>query len=229
MLHDLTGFAVQQRIGALIVLNSDSFSLPLLRALWDASDGPRVCADGGANRVFDLLPSLVPDAIVGDLDSARPDVLEYYRGLGAVIHRDDDQDHNDLDKSIKYLGEAENVSILGAFGGRFDQEMASFDCLYRWAGFAQFRLYSDDNLATLLVPGTNHEIKVRKDLEGPHCGLLPLGGKCEEVTTTGLRWNLERAPLEFGQLVSTSNLLEHDVVTVTTSHPLLWTAAFKYY
>ena len=45
----------------------------------------------------------VPDAICGDLDSARGEVLDYYRARGAAIARDGDQDTNDLDKCLSLL------------------------------------------------------------------------------------------------------------------------------
>lgn len=58
----------------------------------------RVCADGGANRLYDELPHMLPgrsaDAvraqylptfIKGDLDSLRPDVAAFYRQHGVPI------------------------------------------------------------------------------------------------------------------------------------------------
>eukprot|EP00580_Thalassiosira_gravida_P012365 CAMPEP_0201650564 /NCGR_PEP_ID=MMETSP0493-20130528/41438_1 /ASSEMBLY_ACC=CAM_ASM_000838 /TAXON_ID=420259 /ORGANISM="Thalassiosira gravida, Strain GMp14c1" /LENGTH=101 /DNA_ID=CAMNT_0048126705 /DNA_START=1 /DNA_END=306 /DNA_ORIENTATION=+ len=61
--------------------------------------------------------------------------------------------------------------------------------------------------------------------EGPTCGLIPIGGRCDDVRTTGLQWNLEGdVPLEFGGLVSSSNRVVEEVVTVKTSTPLLFTA-----
>ena len=73
----------EEEESALVVLNSASFGPWLLERLWAASSF-RVCADGGANRLFDLLgESHVPDAIVGDLDSARAAVLAAYGAAGA--------------------------------------------------------------------------------------------------------------------------------------------------
>jgi hypothetical protein len=59
----------------------------------------RVCADGGANRLFDELPAMLPSqapdavraaylptAIKGDLDSIRPDVLSFYSQRGVTVH-----------------------------------------------------------------------------------------------------------------------------------------------
>jgi thiamine pyrophosphokinase len=58
-----------------------------------------VCADGGANRLYDELPAMLPGqsadavrsaylptAIQGDLDSIRPDVLDFYRSRGVPVH-----------------------------------------------------------------------------------------------------------------------------------------------
>lgn len=58
----------------------------------------RVCADGGANRLYDELPGMLagqpadavraaylPSAIRGDMDSIRPEVLAFYRRHGVEI------------------------------------------------------------------------------------------------------------------------------------------------
>lgn len=64
--------------------------------------------------------------------------------------------------------------------------------------------------------------------EGPTCGLVPLGGRCDRATTSGLRWDLDGArPLEFGGLVSTSNRAAEPIVTVEASAPLLFTAEMR--
>ena len=78
--HDLHAFLQQPATAnqSLVVLNSESCGAPLLEKLWDASDYV-CCADGGANRAHDLLGAdRAPDAVVGDLDSARADVLAAY-------------------------------------------------------------------------------------------------------------------------------------------------------
>ena len=60
--------------------------------------------------------------------------------------------------------------------------------------------------------------------EGPTCGLIPIQGRCDKVITTGLKWNLEGdQPMEFGGLVSSSNRVMNEVVTVETSSPMLFT------
>ncbi|KAL6080178.1 thiamine pyrophosphokinase [Balamuthia mandrillaris] len=70
----------------------------------------RVCADGGANRVHALSKeSYVPDFIIGDLDSARDDVLDYYTNTkGTQLLRVAEQETTDLDKCIRTIWELEN-------------------------------------------------------------------------------------------------------------------------
>ena len=64
-------------------------------------------------------------------------------------------------------------------------------------------------------------------------GLLPVGGRCDSVSTTGLRWDLDEQAMEFGGLVSSSNELLRGKggamqVDVATSDPLLWTTVVRW-
>ncbi|OWZ22912.1 Thiamine pyrophosphokinase [Phytophthora megakarya] len=61
-----------------------------------------VCADGGANRLFDRSVELgvqhfvAPNYIKGDLDSLRADVREFFSTEGTTVLQDQDQNSNDL-------------------------------------------------------------------------------------------------------------------------------------
>lgn len=93
----------------------------------------------------------------------------------------------------------------------------------------------------------NEIICICAGLDGPHCGLFPIGAS-PTVRTTGLRWNLQADRMSMGGLVSSSNLIAFDDdyvtsaicasssnscgsvlvdetlhVTVSTDHPVLWT------
>ena len=69
-------------------------------------------------------------------------------------------------------GKATCVVAYGAFGDRFDHELASIALLYRWHGrFDQFVLMSDRMTACLLGPGRHRIVRLR---------LLPIGSKMRE-------------------------------------------------
>lgn len=163
-----------------------------------------------------------------------------------------DQETNDLDKSLRKLkaeltrlpnnDPAQSVLILGAFGGRFDQEMANIHALYAWKdSFHRMVLVDETCTAELLDAGTLHKIipmsssahaAFSEDMrerveEGRYCGLLPLAQPIRSITTTGLAWNLNAEPLAIGQRISTSNTLSNRrEVTVQSSEPVLWTSSY---
>ena len=97
--------------------NNNNCLPDVLRVLWESTTY-HVCADGGANRLYDAttistlisssnensIDKFIPDMITGDLDSIRPDVRAYYEEKGVPIVRVEDQNYHDLDKSLMAVG-----------------------------------------------------------------------------------------------------------------------------
>jgi thiamine pyrophosphokinase len=230
---------------SLVMINSSTMDTDIVRRLWRYCDF-KICADGGANRLFDGLKEregdvslFIPDVVKGDLDSLKNEVKEYYSRAGCSIIQDENQDHNDLDKCLGEIKskEKENrqdregrkgmtVIILGAFGGRFDQEIANVHALFKWnLNFERIVLLGNNNMAYLLTPGT-HIIIPLIGVEGPGVSLLPLGCKVDSITTEGLKWDMNDQDMEMGKLISSSNCLQEGItsVKITTSHPVIWSA-----
>lgn len=212
------------------------------------------CADGGANRLHDdTNGDFFPNLIIGDLDSLRDDVKKHYETRPEVtkIVKAIDQDRHDLDKTLDHIcknrecilanhyvhkktttardGAVQKkiyVVVLGALGGRFDHDMANVNTLFKWTKhFDSLVLLSEDNMIQLLEPGY-HEIIPCLELEGPTCSLIPIGAPVKNVTTSGLRWNLTKQALSFGALISTSNRISAEKISVNTAGNLLWTTSF---
>ena len=128
--------------------------------------------------------------------------------------------------------------VFGAFGGRFDQEIASIHALYKWnSEFQRIILMDGENIAILLPPG-KHEIFPLKGIEGPTCGLLPIGGIVNSISTKGLKWNLDKHTLSISSLVSSSNSIvgveqnDNDkiinyMVEVDTSDYVIWSCTLS--
>ncbi|ESW35093.1 hypothetical protein PHAVU_001G206100 [Phaseolus vulgaris] len=230
---------------ALVILNQ---SLPRFAPLlWDHAH-VRVCADGGANRVYDEMPLFFPhqqpshvrsrykpDAIKGDMDSIRTEVLDFYAKLGTkIIDESHDQDTTDLHKCVTYMrdltpkvdGSEQCILVAGALGGRFDHEIGNINVLCRFSN-TRIILLSDDCLIHLLPKNRYHKIYIQSSVEGPHCGLIPIGMPSGSSTTTGLKWDLKDTAMRFGGLISTSNVVKGEIVTVQSDSDLLWTISIK--
>ncbi|KAI5779326.1 putative thiamine pyrophosphokinase [Geopyxis carbonaria] len=202
----------------------------LFAALWHNA-AVRVCADGGANRLYDSRNeaerhSWLPDAVIGDLDSLRGDVRKFYEENGVPVIQDPDQDSTDFGKCLKWIGQkkGEKITIvaLGGFGGRVDQSFHSIHALHVAQGTGkQIYLVSEQSITFLLEPGMN-EMRTPMSALGPTCGIIPVGGP-SVITTTGFEWNLDNTETKFGGMVSTSNHLKADRVTVETKAPIVFT------
>ncbi|ESK89035.1 thiamin pyrophosphokinase 1 [Moniliophthora roreri MCA 2997] len=220
----------------LVILNQP-FSFHLLKRLWDSTHW-HCCADGGANRLFEVTAgkkTFIPDLIKGDLDSLRYDVQQHYSALGVPVIKDPDQDSTDLMKCIASLQEKEkqdgqqyDIIILGGLAGRLDQtvHLLSFLHKLRKSREGVFAV-TDDNLGWVLDSG-EHSVAIDHQALGPTCGLLPVGIDSTILSTSGLKWNLTDHPSSFDGLMSTSNhLVPGQDVWIKTSRPIWWTVELR--
>jgi len=170
---------------ALIICNGNPPPQNLLRQLWQEVDY-RVAADGGANQLHEL--KLVPDAVVGDLDSLLPEVQQQ------------------LPVSILY----HVINLLGADGGRQDQFLSSLEILFKYSPQARLILWTPmermefilDTWKETLTPGTT-------------LSLLPLFGGAQGVVTQGLEFELNNHVLLPGKTpAGVSNLVISNPVSV---------------
>lgn len=119
----------------------------MLTSVW-AGAAVIVVADGAANHLYDSALSeefrrkRLPHIITGDLDSIRPDVLEYYTQAGVETVRRPSQDDHDFTKSLSVAeerlqqhGGGEEVYVFCSAGGRFDHVAAMLSTLYNHARY----------------------------------------------------------------------------------------------
>jgi len=157
-----------------------------------------LAADGGANHLARI--GVRPAVVVGDLDSIRPEVRRWI-GEERVAHRPD-QEFTDLHKTLVVAFDergATRVTVLAATGGRLDHAVENLAVLARWADRGEIELL--DRETRILA------VRSRVCLEtapGQAVSLIPLG-RCERVTTAGLRWPLAGEPLDLASRTGVSN------------------------
>jgi thiamine pyrophosphokinase len=174
----------------------------IARALEGASHF--VCADGGANTARAM--GLVPDAIVGDLDSADPATLAHFAAVPQI--RDADSERTDTAKAIDYLLAREpygEITLLGASAGRLDHVLGHVSLLRRYAGRTSLVL-EDDGARSWLAGGASGGAVELDVPPGTTVSFFAVGAPAEGVTTENFRYPLTGKRLELGVQDSISNL-----------------------
>ena len=173
-----------------------------------------VAADGGANSAAGL--GLVPDIIIGDLDSVKPSTLRLFSGADVV--RVTRQDNTDMEKALDHLraGNVRRVILMGATGRRIDMTMANLAVLGRYVPAMEITVAGVDWYA---VPVQGHRRMYAR--AGTTLSILPYG-TCRGVTLRGLRYSLTNASLGVGE-VGVSNVVkrEHCGITIGRGRALV--------
>lgn len=106
----------------ILVVANGIFSLKGKIAELFKSDSMIICCDGAVEKLVE--GGYKPNLIIGDLDSISSKYKREYKDI--LIHIDD-QDNNDLDKTLSWLEDKgiEAVTIVGADGARDDHTLGN--------------------------------------------------------------------------------------------------------
>ena len=181
----------------LLIGNGQTPSVPELKALALKADFA-VAADGGADNA--LRAGLVPDVIIGDLDSVSPRARKKFSSCQWILVND--QDNTDLQKALDYLvaQKRKKCTLVGFDGGRMDFTLGNLLALYPYARKME-----------LCVVGNRWRIyplakkKTFDTRPGARVSLLPFV-PCRGVTLDGLKFPLQNARLTLGTTQTLSNV-----------------------
>jgi len=126
-----------------------------------------------------------------------------------------DKDATDLELALaeaKRYG-ATQVTVLAAFGGRLDHEMATIGmlCSPEWAAL---RVTATDGRRSLWVVRTFVHLELTP---GQTVSLIPWGGEIIGIATLGLQWPLLNDTLELGTTRGVSNVVTQEEQSVRIS------------
>jgi thiamine pyrophosphokinase len=179
---------------------------------WLDSETRLICADGGARTALSL--GLRPHVVVGDLDSLGEVQRVQLVAMGCrMVIYPVAKDWTDLELALKLAVEegATDIVILGALGGRLDQELANILLLL---------LPELKNVSARIVDERQEMFVARGEATitgqaGDMVSLIPLGGDVTGIVTEGLLYPLKDETLFSGPARGISNMMIGRVARVT--------------
>ncbi len=193
-------------------------------AAWTRPGDRVVAADGGSRHA--LAAGITPELVIGDCDSLPEERMTTLQEAGVEFRRAAaDKDETDLELALIWAAEqtdAEDIVVLGAFGGRPDQALANLLLLaHPLLAMSPCPVSMVDGAwkVVLIRGGTKLELRGQA---GDRVSLISMGGDAEGVTTTGLAFPLDDEALTLGQARGVSNRLEVESATIRLRKGLLW-------
>ncbi len=150
------------------------------------------CADGGANIAFKF--RILPDFIIGDLDSIKPRVKRFFKARNVKIIYDTDQNSTDIEKSVKFLISQGilQIDITSAIGDRIDHNLGNLSVLVNYHDSAKLKIINEG--MEIFFAKDKFSFKTNP---GDIISLLPFCGEAHGVKTKGLRYKLNNETLTF--------------------------------
>jgi thiamine pyrophosphokinase len=145
-----------------------------------------VCCDGSTENL--LLYGMLPDAIVGDLDSLSDELVTRFADR---IHLDESQDTNDLTKAVTWCSENgyKDIVIVGATGKREDHTLGNVSLLADYIKEVNAIMVSDTGIFRPLLKST-----AISSFTGQQVSIFSIDPGTE-VTSHGLRYPLTRSKI----------------------------------
>ncbi len=184
---------------AIIIANGDIPKKNQIKYLQKIGYKKIIAADGGANSARKL--NIIPDVIIGDLDSITKGNFNYFRKKAKIIQHKRQND-TDVEKSLKYLisKNFKEVVLLGSTGNRLDHTICNLGIVLKY--FNKIRISILHGNSFLKAFSKNITLKT---IPGEIVSLYGFNNKTK-IKSYGLKYPLNNIALPFGQRESTSNV-----------------------
>ena len=151
-----------------------------------------IALDGAANRLIGS--NMIPDVLLGDLDSVSESVLEQCKASGVTIVHTPDQQSSDISKGLEWVQRTypdSEVDIIGVEIGRYDHHLAAYSALFECNSNATILLDGWHARRVTQTP-TNIETEPNSIIS-----LIPFG-KVTGATIKGCQFSLNNESLTTG-------------------------------
>jgi thiamine pyrophosphokinase len=158
-----------------------------------------ITADGASNFLYKH--KVIPDCIIGDLDSISPAALRYFSNKKVKIKRIYNQYKNDFEKCILLALNMgyKKLYVIGLAGKRFDHTLNNLSILIKYSGKASIKCFDYKYEYYIMKKRAEFTCKV-----GEAVSLIALP-KARGITTSGLKYPLKNGTLEFGGMQGALN------------------------
>lgn len=181
------------------------------------------CADGGANVLYKY--KLMPEMILGDLDSVKTEVLKYYEDNGVEIKKySQDKDYTDFGIVLLHIYNQSDEYMHNRFEEQRDEFISELDIVV----FGATGKRVDMTLSNLKLLEKNKNMKYITEVneivryidtdttieneKGKLFSIIPITN-IEKLTLKGFRYNLENKDVS-RSIGLASNVIEDDKVSI---------------
>jgi thiamine pyrophosphokinase len=174
-----------------------------------------ICADGGANSALKM--GLVPDIIIGDLDSISDEALKEFKSVSKIIGLKRQND-TDVEKCLKYAirKKFDEALLLGATGNRLDHTFCNLGIVLKFFPKIKISLIAENSY---LKPFSgNVELET---FPGETISLYGISQKTK-ITSQGLKYELKNVSLPLGVRESTSNIAKKNLVNLKVGNGVVF-------
>ncbi len=174
-----------------------------------------ICADGGANSALKL--GLIPDYIIGDLDSADKAVLNKFKTKSTIINYKRQND-TDVEKCLKFAikNKFKEALLVGVTGNRLDHTFCNLGIVLKFFNQINISLIAENSY---LKPYKGKQ--KLKTFKGETISLYGFDRKTK-ITSQGLKYPLKDVSLPFGEKESTSNIATSNSLRLSITNGVIF-------
>ena len=191
---------------ALVVSNgviNDSNWLKEIRKKFDFV----LCADGGCNHC--IKASIIPDLVIGDLDSISPRTLDRILENKIPIEKFPvKKNATDTELAMDFLISKgiKDITFVGVTGSRMDHTLANIFLLKRlYQKGCRGKIVDEKNTIYLV----DKELAILKK-EGYYISIIPLMNPGINISLDGFEYELDQANISFGSTLGISNKITEE-------------------
>lgn len=177
-----------------------------------------IAVNGGTRHALSI--GVVPQAIIGDLDSFTPkEQAHIHPDKTRILRFPARKDETDLELALRHALEqnATTILLVAALGGRLDQSLGNVFLL---------ALPDLHGIDVKILDGRQQAFLVRDHAQitgqpGDIVSILPVGGDAGGVTNSGLEWPLHNATLPLGSTRGISNVMTRTQASISVRKGML--------